>query len=304
MGQQNFDRKIGHPLDLILKLGIISFTIFLLPCYTSAQSSKNCSAGNYYDSSTDKCRACPKACLTCTSPTTCTSCSSGFYQSSQTTCSSCPSLCQECSSPFSCSSCKSGSFFSQNTCTACSSNCESCTGSSSQQCTKCRAGFVLESSGCAACGIGCEVCKTSANGRTCDKCYGGYNIQDDRTCKAILSSFSVIAIMGIIFGAICCVTSACSGIYCCFCRKTPTMKRGSNMSHNRSSAYNDRSFNMQDQSMMSVHYPPHQYPPGGHSMYQVSHHSLAPIQMAMVPMHQNPVLVPQQQAIILTPRTN
>ena len=309
------DKSRSRCLNLIAKCIVFS----LLASTVISQTTKTCSSGNYLDSSSNSCKTCPKTCSTCTSSTSCTSCSSGFYQSSPTACSTCPSLCLECSSAYSCSSCKSGSYFSQNTCISCSSNCKTCTGSGTQQCTACNSGYFLSSNtnvGCITCSQGCEVCST---GTSCSKCFGGYTLQSDGTCKAVLSTIfsalSVMAIIGIVFGIVCCLVSTFSGIYC-LCKRKPKM--GQNRPpHSRNSQYLDNSFHMHDNSMMSMHQP-HQYPHSNRGSFAgpqfLSVHQPATVQVPMYQMQpiypsyytqnpHNPGYVPPTQDYYPSPRS-
>lgn len=87
---------------------------------------------------------CPKNCITCSSSTVCTTCSTGYYKDSTSQCRPCNTGCLSCSSPVTgstipkCSTCMTGFNLNPTTfdCFTCSSSCLTCS-QIATNCTTC-----------------------------------------------------------------------------------------------------------------------------------------------------------------------
>ena len=167
-------------------------------CFGSSSSEcSSCNDGYYGDGST--CSPCDETCLTCSGPTTCTSCSSpnpnlqngvcedcpdgqfdtGFDMCEDcddncSTCSTFPTTCTSCSSPIpflnmgSCEECPDGQFDTGfDTCANCDISCSTCFGSSSSECSSCNDGYYGDGSTCSPCD---ETCLTCSGPTTCTSC--------------------------------------------------------------------------------------------------------------------------------------
>jgi hypothetical protein len=106
---------------------------------------QKCLDGTYLNTTLNLCWYCPSSCLTCSSPSVCTSCPTQSYLLNGA-CPLCSSPCMNCqSSPTNCTSCFAGATLYQNQCIACASKCAVCTASSATvtTCTNCSSGFFL-----------------------------------------------------------------------------------------------------------------------------------------------------------------
>ena len=154
-----------------------------------------CKSGTYLAEST--CKPCPAGCSICTSPTVCSSCSSGKYITPSTECVACDPNCLTCTSAAVCQSCFSGALLdsagkcfcapsyyaksSASNCVPCISPCLTCLSATAcLSCPsntrllnftcKCAPGYYGPAESCLVCPQLCEVC----TGDSCLKCFNGY----------------------------------------------------------------------------------------------------------------------------------
>ena len=132
---------------------------------------QNCIDGTYLNTTLNLCWFCPDTCLTCSSPTFCTSCPTQTYLQNGV-CQPCSSPCLSCSSTTSnCTACFSGATLNNNKCVPCPSNCANCTATNSTAttCVNCASGFYLNTNTgvCSACPLECSLCTGPDNCQNC-----------------------------------------------------------------------------------------------------------------------------------------
>ena len=166
-----------------------------MPC--SSSNCKTCN-GNFsacsscftsYILSNNTCVACNSNCLTCSSATalsTCTSCYPGFYLGSGATCQQCSANCINCATGSVCSQCIAGYVLAiasggSISCVKCTVGCSQCAEFSPSVCLSCTNGYYLNAQGtCTQCVANCQQCSNIG----CTSCASGYFLNSALACSA------------------------------------------------------------------------------------------------------------------------
>jgi hypothetical protein len=154
----------------------------------------SCLNGTYLMASLNMCWFCPEECLTCISPSNCTSCPSHAYLLNNF-CQPCSSSCLNClSSASNCSSCLTGATLYQSQCVPCQQNCDVCTASSpsTTACVNCSSGYYFSTatSTCESCPASCSVCTGPNSCQNCSEA-GMYYSSSSNKCSQCVQGCSV-----------------------------------------------------------------------------------------------------------------